>query len=168
MGFVPMLSQVRALSLALIVWAAFITPFSPARSEAPGGGKTIVFVCQHGVVNSQMAAAYFNRIAKERGLPFAAVSRGIDLYKSIPVRIQDSLALDGLEPANAPAALTAAEAEHARRVLAFDVIPADQMGQASVTYWAGVPVGIVDYQATRDEIARRVDELIPTLTKASN
>jgi len=163
-----MLSQVRALSLALVVWAAVIAPFSPARSEAPEAGKTIVFVCQHGVVNSQMAAAYFNRIARERGLPFAAVSRGIDLYKSIPVRIQDSLALDGLEPANAPAALTAAEAERAIRVLAFDDIPADQMGQASVTYWAGVPVGIDDYQMTRDEIARRVDELIPTLTKASD
>ena len=66
MGFIPMLSQVRALSLALIVWAAFNAPFSPARSEASDGGKIIVFVCQHGVVNSQMAAAYLNRIEKER------------------------------------------------------------------------------------------------------
>jgi hypothetical protein len=115
-----------------------------------------------------MAAAYFNKVAKERGLPFAAVSRGIDLYKSVPVRIQDGLALDGLEPANVPAVLTASEAEGAGRVLAFDIIPADRRGQANVTYWSGVPLGIDDYEATRDEIARRVDALIPTLTKESN
>ena len=75
-----------------------------------GEEKTIVFVCLHGVVNSQMAAAYFNKVAKERGLPFTAVSRGIDLYRSVPVRIQDGLALDGLAPANAPLELTAEEA----------------------------------------------------------
>jgi protein-tyrosine-phosphatase len=130
-----------------------------------GEEKTIVFVCLHGVVNSQMAAAYFNKVAKERGLPFTAVSRGIDLYRSVPVRIQDGLALDGLAPANAPLELTAEEAGRAGRVLAFDTIPEERKGSANVTYWSGVPIGIDDYEKTRDEIARRVDALIPTLGK---
>jgi arsenate reductase (thioredoxin) len=115
------------------------------------------------VVNSQMAAAYFNKVAKERGLSFTAVSRGIDLYQSIPVRIQDGLALDGLEPANAPLALTPEEAGRASQVLAFDIIPAEQRGRANVTYWSGVPIGVDNYETTRDEIVRRVDALIPTL-----
>jgi hypothetical protein len=130
-----------------------------------GEPKTIVFVCLHGVVNSQMAAAYFNKAAKERELPFTAVSRGIDLYRSIPVRIQDGLALDGLEPANAPLALTPEEAGRASQVLAFDTIPDDRKGGANVTYWSGVPLGVDDYGATRDEIARRVDAMIATLEK---
>jgi hypothetical protein len=117
------------------------------------------------VVNSQMAAAYFNKAAKERGLPFTAVSRGIDLYQSIPVRIQDGLALDGLEPANAPLALTAEEAGRVSDVLAFDTIPDDRKGNASVTYWSGIPLGIDDYEATRNEIVRRVDALVATLGK---
>ncbi len=126
--------------------------------------KTIVFVCQYGVVNSQMAAAYFNKIARERGLPFTAVSRGIDsTYRSVPVRIEDNLALDGLAPANTPRELTADEAVRARRVLAFDTIPADQRGPASVTYWSGIPLGINDYEATRDQIIQRIDALLPTL-----
>jgi hypothetical protein len=128
-----------------------------------GETKTIVFVCLHGVVNSQMAAAYFNKAAKERGLAYKAVSRGIDMYWTVPVRIQDGLALDGLEPANAPNALTAFEAFHASRVLAFDPVPAERKGDAEVTYWSGVPLGIQDYEAARDEIVRRVDALIPTL-----
>jgi hypothetical protein len=141
-----------------------VAPFSAARAEtAMVEGKTIVFVCLHGVVNSQMAAAYFNKVAKERGLPFAAVSRGLDTYRSVPVRIQDGLALDGLEPANAPLGLAAGEASRAREVLAFDTIPDELKGGASVTYWSGVPIGIDDYQAARDEIARRIDAMIPAL-----
>ena len=91
--------SLRRLAVAIIaIAAAWIVPISAPRAE-DAGEKTIVFVCLHGVVNSQMAASYFNKVAKERGLPFKAVSRGIDMYWTIPVRIQDGLALDGLEPA---------------------------------------------------------------------
>jgi hypothetical protein len=64
-----------------------------------GNGKTtVVFVCLHGSAKSQMAAAHFNRIASERGLPFTAVSRGIEVDTLIPTRIRDGLNLDGLAP----------------------------------------------------------------------
>jgi len=146
----------RVFAVLALLMASF-----PAATA--GETKTIVFVCLHGVVNSQMAAAYFNKAARERGLDYKAVSRGIDMYWTVPVRIQDGLALDGLEPANAPNALTAFEAYHASRVLAFDPVPAERKGDAEVTYWSGVPLGIQDYEAARDEIVRRVDALIPTL-----
>ena len=149
---------------ALAILAVLSAPLSPVRAENTAGDRTIVFVCQHGVVNSQMAAAYFNKTARERGLPFTAVSRGIDdLHKSVPVRIQDGLALDGLEPANTPLALTADDANRASRVVAFDTVPADRKGRADVTYWSGVAIGIDDYEATRDEIVRRIDALVPML-----
>jgi arsenate reductase (thioredoxin) len=150
----------RTAALLMILPAM---PSAP-RAETAADNRMIVFVCLHGVVNSQMAAAYFNKAAKERGLPFTAVSRGIDLYQSIPVRIQDGLALDGLEPANPPLALTADEAARASQVLAFDTIPVEQKGSANVTYWSGVPIAIDDYETTRDEIARRVDALVATLS----
>jgi hypothetical protein len=146
-----------------VLLAILVAPSSAPHADDAAVERTIVFVCLHGVVNSQMAAAYFNKTAKERGLPFTAVSRGIDLYWSVPVRIRDGLALDGLEPANAPLALTAKDASRASRVLAFDTIPDDRRGAANITYWSGVPLGIDDYEATRDEIVRRVDALIPTL-----
>lgn len=156
--------SLRRFAVAIFaVAAAWAASLSAPRAEDVAEGKTIVFVCLHGVVNSQMAAAYFNKVARERGLPFNAVSRGIDMYWTIPVRIQDGLALDGLEPANLPNALTANEASHANRVLAFDPIPADRKGDSNVTYWSGVPLGIQDYEAARDEIARRVDALATSL-----
>src|SRR5947207_12398612 len=142
--------SLRYLAVAsFAIGAAWIAPISAPRAEDEAGVKTIVFVCLHGVVNSQMAAAYFNKVARERGLPYKAVSRGIDMYWTIPVRIQDGLALDGLEPANVPNTLTAFEAYHATRVLAFDPIPAERKGDANVTYSSGVPLGIEDYEAMR-------------------
>jgi len=156
------------LRAILIVGAVLITEVLPrgavGQNFSTGDIKTIVFVCLHGSVNSQMAAAYFNRAAKERGLPYVSVSRGVDVHRSVPVRILDGLALDGLIPANSPHELTPVDANRANKILAFDVVPDERKGDASVTYWSGVPLGINDYEAARNEIVRRIDDLIPTLT----
>jgi hypothetical protein len=135
-----------------------------AQGASTSDARTIVFVCLHGAVNSQIAAAYFNRAAKGRGLPYTAVKRGIDLYPTVPVRVLDGLALDGLDPVNSPRALSAADANGATRVVAFDAIPTDRSGEVSVTNWSGVPLGINDYGAARDEIVRRINDLLPTVS----
>jgi hypothetical protein len=54
-------------------------------------------------------------------------------------------------------------ADGASRLLAFDAVLAELKGNASVTYWSGVPLGINDYDAARDAILRRINELISTL-----
>jgi len=151
--------RLAAIALAIVMAAA-----APTSADEAG---TIVFVCQHGVVNGQMAAACFNRAAQERRLPFRAVSRGIYLYRSVPVRVQDGLALDGLEAANTPQQLSVNDITAAGRVVAFDQIPAERRGGADVTYWSGIPLGIDDYEATRDQIVQRIDALIPTLAAAA-
>ncbi|MGY3510636.1 hypothetical protein [Bradyrhizobium lupini] len=151
------------LRLAVVVLAILLTSLAPAPAAE---GETVVFVCQHGVVNSQIAAAYFNKAAQERALPFRAVSRGIDLYRSVPVPIQDGLSLDGLEAANTPQQLVVDDMA-AGLVVAFDEIPAERRGDANVTYWSGIPLGIDDYETTRDLIVRRIDALIPTLAAAT-
>ncbi|MFQ3452960.1 hypothetical protein PMN64_06510 [Bradyrhizobium sp. UFLA01-814] len=157
-------SAQATLRVAAILLAIALTSARPAPAD---DGKIVVFVCLHGVVNSQMAAAYFNKAAQERGLRFRAVSRGIDLYRSVPVRVQDGLALDGLEAANAPQQLTVDDTAAADQVVAFDQIPAERHGRADVTYWSGIPLGIDDYESARDQIVRRIDALIPTLAAAT-
>jgi protein-tyrosine-phosphatase len=135
------------------------------QAEQPEKSTTIVFVCLHGSVKSQMAAAHFNRIAKERGLPFTAISRGIAVDDSIPTRIRDGLSLDGLAPVDdVPRALTAEEANDASKVFAFDDVPAERKGSADVTYWSDVPPATKNYNAARDAIVRHIDGLVPLLT----
>ena len=158
---------VLAAGLALL--AASLT--SPAFAGDPSGGSgktTIVFVCLHGSVKSQMAAAHFNRIAGERGLPFTAISRGIEVDNSIPTRIRDGLNLDGLAPIDdIPVGLTAEEANRATMVVAFDAVPDDRRGASKVTYWSDVPPATKDYAAARDAIVRHLDTLVPTLVSTA-
>lgn len=156
-------SAQTGLRFAVAILAILLISVAPA----PAAGETVVFVCQHGVVNSMIAAAYFNKAAQDQGLPFRAVSRGIDPYRSVPVQVQDGLALDGLEVANTPQQLAVEDMAAAGRVVAFDEIPAEQRGGVNVTYWSGIPLGIDDYEITRDEIVQRIDVLISTLTAAA-
>ncbi|MBV8288880.1 MAG: hypothetical protein JOZ35_18355 [Hyphomicrobiales bacterium] len=125
---------------------------------------TVVFVCLHGSVKSVMAAAHFNRIAKERQLPFVAVARGVDPDSEIPASIRQGLARDGLAPADeVPHALTADEASAAATVFAFDEVPPDRKGDATLIYWRNMPPASKDYGAARDAIVRRVEEVAASL-----
>jgi hypothetical protein len=155
----------RVILTVCIGLFAPVAATTSARSASEEVSKTIVFVCLHGAVNSQMAAAYINKAAGERALPYTAISRGIDLYPSIPIRIRDGLALDGLDPANAPSALTPVDSDAASLLLAFHEVPTELLGKAGVIYWPGVPLGVNDHDAARDAILRRIDELIPTLAR---
>jgi len=149
-----------AVAVVVAVLAASASAADPS-SERPA---TIVFVCLHGSVKSVMAAAHFNRIAKERQLPFVAVARGVDPDTEIPASIRQGLARDGLAPADeVPHALTADEASAAATVFAFDEVPFDRKGDATVTYWRNVPPASRDYSAARDAIVRCVEEAAASL-----
>jgi protein-tyrosine-phosphatase len=155
----------RFTLLALAVSLQFAMPAQAEEAASPAN-KTILFVCLHGSVKSQMAAAHFNRIARERGLPYTAISRGVEVDTSIPTRIRDGLNLDGLAPLDdVPQALTPNEAAGAIKVIAFDAVPDDKRGVAEVSYWSDVPPATKDYSAARDVIVRHIDDLVPTLTE---
>jgi protein-tyrosine-phosphatase len=123
--------------------------------------STIVFVCQHGSVKSTVAAAHFNRVAHELGLPFTAVSRGIDPDVKIPAGVRSGLVNDGLSPGDeTPQGLTAEEAVTAARVIAFDPVPRERDGGVDVTYWSDVPPVTKDYDAARTVILRHIKDLM--------
>jgi chromate transporter len=55
---------------------------STAKGEAKP--RLVVFVCEHGSAKSLVAASFFERLAKERGMPVRAISRGT--FPAIPGR----------------------------------------------------------------------------------
>ena len=155
-------------SLALLVLGLALQLATPALAEeaALTANKTILFVCLHGSVKSQMAAAYFNQIARERGLPFTAVSRGVEVESSIPAPIRDGLSRDGLAPLDdVPRPLTPAEATSAVKIFAFDAVPDEKRGAVKVNYWTDVPPATKNYAEARDVILRHIDELVPALSE---
>jgi hypothetical protein len=147
----PLLRNPSARNLAVVLTllaAAFAPPASAGDPRGGTGKTTVVIVCLHGSVKSQMGAAH--RITRERLLPFTAISRGIEVDTSIPTRIRDGLNLDGLTPTdNIPIGLTANEAGRAK------------------TYWADVPPATKDYAAARDVIVRHIETLVPTLVSTA-
>lgn len=158
--------MIRRFTFLVLGIALQLTTPAQAEEAALPTNKTILFVCLHGSVKSQMAAAHFNRIARERGLPYTAISRGVEVDTSIPTRIRDGLNLDGLAPLDdVPQALTPNEAAGAMKVIAFDAVPDDKRGLAEVSYWSDVPPATKDYSAARDAIVRHIDDLVPTLTE---
>jgi hypothetical protein len=165
LAFIP--EKITFLRGAKIAALLLTCIFGPAQADerTPVDRSTIVFVCEHGAVKSTLAAAYFNRIARERGLPYVAVSRGIDLYPKIPGVIRHALAEDGLVPQDdTPRDLRSDEASVAARVVAFDRVPTERSGLASVTYWSDVPAVTKNYDTGRDVILRHIEELAAELT----
>ena len=153
------------LTLSLVLLAAVIVVGTTTYAEPDSKNlATVVFVCLHGSVKSQMAAAHFNRIAKERGLPVVAISRGIAVDEKIPASIRERLAGDGLVPASdVPVALTSQQAAAAVKIFAFDEVPADIKGDAEVTYWSDVPPATKDYVRARDAIVRHLEEVVTSM-----
>ncbi len=156
----------RKYFIALLGLGLSFVASALAAEQSAADKKTIVFVCLHGSVKSQIAAAHFNKIASERGLPYVAVSRGIEIDSSIPTRIRDGLNVDGLAPLNdVPKPLTPDEAAAAVKVIAFDTVPDDNRGSAEVNYWSDVPPATRDYIAARDAIVHHIDNLVPVLAE---
>jgi hypothetical protein len=111
-----------------------------------------------------MAAAHFNRIASERGLPVIAVSRGIAVDDRIPAVIREGLAHDGLAPAtDVPVGLTSEQAAAATKIFAFDEVPADLRSRTEVTYWSDVPPAMEDYVSARTAIVRHLEEVVASM-----
>src|SRR5215831_12549536 len=68
-----------------------------AKTPPDVNASTIVFVCEHGAARSVVAAAHFNRLAAEKGLPYRAVSRGTKPDEVVAPAVKAGLASEGLD-----------------------------------------------------------------------
>jgi protein-tyrosine-phosphatase len=135
---------------------------------APRDTQRVVFVCEHGTVKSVVAAAHFNKLARERGLPFVAVSRGTAPDSALPALVRDGLLADGAGPWRAaPTRLTEADVGGASLFVSFDQ-PIDDLvaGRAPVRHWDNTPSVMQGYMTGRDAIVARVTALVDELRRA--
>ena len=59
--------MMKMIYVAMILGALMTAP-----EPKPAG--TVLFICEHGSAKSVVAAAHFNQIAADRGLPYRAIS----------------------------------------------------------------------------------------------
>ena len=157
-------SLVPAIPVVLLTMAVPVGQSgAPGKSAVPG--RTIVFVCEHGAAKSVVAAAHFNKLAAERGLPVRAVSRGSAPDAAVPPLIRSGLEREGvsLDATFTPTLVSAGDVRAAARVVTFDVTLPAGTGATHVTRWDGLPAFSDGYAAASAAIAQKVDALLREL-----
>lgn len=129
--------------------------------------QTVLFVCEHGAARSTIAAAYFNRIAKQKGLSFEAIFRGTDPQDSLTVATKRGLIKDGFDVSRMkPSPVSNEDVKNAYQVITFDCeLPTNQ--PPNRLRWNGIPPISEDYTIARNQIEKKVDDLITQLLKTS-
>ena len=124
--------------------------------------RTIVFVCLHGAAKSVVAAAYFQRLAEERGLKIRATPAGIDPEPQVPSTVVDALLHEGVDVRHyRPRAVTRGELAAAWRVVTFgcDLSHVAPPGLTPIR-WDDVPPVSEGFEAARDAIVARIGRLL--------
>jgi len=137
-----------------------------AQTNAPTTDPRVIFVCEHGAAKSVIAAAYFNKIAAERGLPDRAIYRGASPQAELSVSALKGLKADGLTlPPDKPSAITTADVTSATHIFAIGCsLPAHAASSGKADSWDDVPED-QGYAAQRDAIRKHVEHLIDQLQK---
>ncbi len=123
--------------------------------------RRILFICEHGSAKSVIAAAHFDRIAREMGIDAHATSRGTDPDSEYPPHVLAGLSADEVEPVDeSPLPLSTDDLESATEVIAFcspHILPENVV---VTELWDDVPPVSESYERARDEIVSRVRRLL--------
>jgi arsenate reductase (thioredoxin) len=149
------------LTIAVLALAGSATFHQASTAIA---SPTIVFVCEHGAAKSLIAAAYFNKLAAERGVAARATFRGVDPQDAFSVRAVAGLQEDGLPiPDGRPTAIAASDVAVATHIFAIGcALPPGTARSGKAGSWDDVPDD-QGYGPMRDAIVRHVRALIDTL-----
>ena len=153
---------VGTVALSLAIWSVLSASAQRARTHAVK--TTVVFVCEHGAARSVIAAAYFNRLAAERHLPYRAIARGTSPQQDLSAATVKGLEADSVTFDRAkPKGLSEADARGAARVVAFCPVPKVFSSLARVDQHDDVPEISRDYGDARNRIVAYVTQVLDEL-----
>ena len=155
----------RSIVASLLALVALVVVAPVVLAQSTPKTPVILFMCPHGAAKSVMASAYFQKMAKERGLNVRVDAAGTDpepaLSKAVVAHLQKN---NYTIPIEKPRAATAADMSSADVVISMGCdlskLPAPQ-GQ--LKNW-NVPDFSANFdaaeQAIRDQVTKLVDELV--------
>ncbi len=130
--------------------------------------KTILFLCPHNAAKSVIAAADFDQLARQAGLPFVADSAGSEPDAAVSPAVVSLLAREGLDVSqHQPRQITPDDLRGAHRIIALGCTP-DEMGlsAAAVEVWPDIPAVSQEPERARRIIRAHVQMLIDELRAA--
>jgi arsenate reductase len=126
----------------------------------------VVFVCEHGSAKSVIAAAYFNKLAKERNISWHAVSRGTNPDAEISPKTRKLLTSeDLLDNSVIPQKISQADVDASQTVILFYPLPEHIKSGDKTLNWLEIRSMNDDYLKLRDDIVSKVIPLIDALAK---
>lgn len=132
--------------------------------EQKTDSKEILFVCTHGAARSPISAAYFNKIAEEKGLNYHAVFRGTEPDEVLSKETVVGLTNDEFDVNEwKPEMVTTVDMERAFKVVTFDCVLPSVNHELNEENWSGIPSISKDYDKARNAIRLKVEELIDSL-----
>lgn len=158
----------------MIVWssvvhATIVTGQSTDRQPTVGTvatrTPTVLFMCPHGAAKSVLASAYFQRLAKERGLNVRVLSAGTEPDPQVAPAVAQHLMKNGYEvPFSKPRRVTPDDVTSADVVISIGCdlkdLPAPR---GTLMKWDDVPAPSEDFARADQRIRERVVELIDEL-----
>ena len=128
---------------------------------------TVLFVCEHGAAKSVIAAAYFNKLAKDPRLNYKATFRGVNPDPALNSVAEKGLRQDGIDTSGwKPARVTQRDVDEASLIVTLAcALPAGTHVASKVTDWSEIPSPSQNYQRARDEIKKRVQKLVDDLAR---
>jgi arsenate reductase len=157
-----MISRFHSI-LAVLTLAMAVT--TAGQTDSLAGRERIVFVCEHGAAKSVIAAAYFNKLAAERGLRERATYRGASPQAELSVATLKGLRDNGV-PTAKPGPISSDGVTNATHIFAIGCsLPTYATSSGKAESWDDVPEVSDGYAASRDAIKRHVESLIDRLQK---
>jgi protein-tyrosine-phosphatase len=160
-------SRVCGLLFCAIVAAAqvYSTAGQKAEENKSRASGQVLFVCEHGAAKSVIAATYFNKLARERGLPQRAIARGTQPDAAYSPSVVQGLKGDGLEVGKGkPTVVTDADLAAATYVVTLGCkLPHSPPPTTGVRAWDEVTMS-EGYPAVRRAIVKRVEQFLDELS----
>lgn len=128
---------------------------------------TVLFMCPHGAAKSVLASAYFQRLAKERGLNVHVLSAGTDPDAEVAPAVANHLTKNGYKvPIAKPRRATADDLATADVVISLGCdlkdLPAPR---GTLLKWDDVPAPSEDLARADEKIRERVMQLVDELVR---
>ena len=159
--------QLRWTTAALTLVLCVSLPTQAQVADQPPETQTVLFVCEHGSVKSLLAKLLFERAAASEGLAVSAVSRATAPDAEVPAWMRASLERDGFDIGSwKPVGVSEADIRSARLAVTFDVsLPGES--EVPIEHWDDLPAVSKDYDAGREAIAARVNQLVAELRRSA-
>jgi arsenate reductase len=125
----------------------------------------VLFLCPHNAAKSVLAAAYFDRLARQRGLPYRADSAGTEPEAAASPAVIAALAEEGIDVArHRPRLVTPEDLVAARWIVTFGCdLGAGAPAGIPIETWDDVPPASRDLERAQRAIRQHVEQLVAEL-----